>query len=108
MSTPLDSLGRQIKVGSLIAKAMSNGGSSVKIQIYRVLEIIEIPRTRYRFTEELDENGRRVRVGEPWTDHHLKAQAVSGSGYGGIPTKPSKLEALHSLLVLPPNFLDEE
>jgi hypothetical protein len=107
VSAPLDMLGRPIEVGSLIAKAMSAGSSRVMIQIYRVLEIIEVPRIRYQWTEERDETGKRIRIPEPWTDYRLKAQAVKGSGYS-VPTKPSLLEALHSLLVLPQDFLEQE
>lgn len=105
MSAPLDMLGRPIEVGSLIAKAMSRGSNSVMIQIYRVLEVTEVPRVRYRYSWA--EDGSRISTEEPWTDYKLLAQAVKGSGYG-IPTKPSRLEALHSLLVIPQDFLEVE
>lgn len=105
VSAPLDMLERPIEVGSLIAKAMSRGSNSVKIQIYRVLEIMEIPSVRYRYS--WSEDGSRISTEEPWMDYKLKAQAIKGSGYG-LPEKPSRLEALHSLLVLPQDFLDQE
>lgn len=107
MSAPLDMLGRPIEVGSLIAKAMSRGSNSVMIQIYQVLEIIEVPRTRLQWSGERTETGLPIRVEEPWMDYKLLAQAVKGSGYS-LPVKPSRLEALHSLLVLPDNFLEQE
>ncbi len=107
MSAPLDMLNQPIVVGSMIAKAMSAGSSSVKIQIYQVLEIIEIPKTRYRYTSERDAAGKFIRVEVPWMDYKLRAQAVRGS-FGSVPTKPSLLEALHSLLVLPQDFLDSK
>lgn len=100
-------LGRPIEVGSLIAKAMSRGSNSVMIQIYQVLEITEVPRVRYLWRGERTEDGKPIQVEESWMDYKLKAQAVKGSG-SGIPDKPSRLEALHSLLVLPQDFLEVE